>query len=192
MKKLLLVLPLLTACNDNHHNNAPQYVQPPQAYTQEQYAQPVVQPQYAPQPQYVQPQQPVVIQQESSGVGSFVAGAAAGALAGHVYNKMNESDTHAPSFNRSYTPGSSNYSGTATPPVIPAAKPSNMDMAKLSESTKQPLNTSPTPATPKPGSMDMSRLSPPRTPSVSISKPAASAPRVGGMNMSRLSSNGRR
>jgi hypothetical protein len=190
MKKVLLVAPVLvalTGCGSSEHDRQvqaqqqiqaqqqqiiaqQQQLQAQQAEYQQQYTPPVQQyaPQVIPQQQYAQP--PVIVHQteSSSGVGSFVAGAAAGALAGHVYNKMNEQPV-APTHDTHYSsnslpaarntppmptvapplPEKKNYMDTAkfasTPPVnlakpapiiskpVPAAKPSFMNMSKLSK-----------------------------------------------------------
>lgn len=184
----------LVGCGDDHPHQVQQpYVQPqvivqqaPPEYAQQQYA-----PQQYAQPQYVQPQviQPQVVQHESgSGVGSFIAGAAAGALAGHLMTKDDHNTS--PSYNdHNY---SSNYerspsarqmlSQTTTVPVpaLPVPEKKNyMDMNKLSASAKQQFNTGTPAALPKPNGMDMSRLSAPSRPTVSLSKPSA-------MNMSKL------
>jgi hypothetical protein len=147
-----------------------QYQQPYQdpQYAQQQYAQPQYQ-----QPQYQQPVvvQPQVVQHESSsGIGSFVAGAAAGALAGHLMTK----DDHNPS--PRYNSSSHDYGSTARSALQPSTAPSTfqapapalvkknyMDMSKLSASAKQqiPGVTSaprPTVSLAKPSAMNMSKL----------------------------------
>jgi hypothetical protein len=162
-----------------------------QLNTQQQYA-PGVQPQYGVAP--IAGQVPVIVQQQpsGSGVGTFVAGAAAGALAGHVYNKMNEPDTHsAPTSPVSPTSTNVAPAHTTTNTPTPAVKTGGMDMAKLSESAKQQFNTgAPTPVavapTPKPNGMDMSKLSTP-APTVSLAKPTVAPKPSGFMNMGKSS-----
>ena len=134
MKKLL-ILPLLLLGCDNH-SNYPQ----PQIVQQN--------------PAYVQPSQPVIIQQESSsGLGSFAAGAAVGALAGHVATNMvnDKKDAPTPSVATVSNASVSNAS-VSNASVSNAPKVNHMDMSKLSESNHKPIS--------KPiSSMNMSKLS---------------------------------
>ena len=129
MKKLL-ILPLLLLGCDNHSN-----------YPQPQIVQQV--------PAYVPPSQPVIVQQESSsGLGSFAAGAAVGALAGHVATNMVNDKKDAP------TPSVATVSNASVSnaSVSNAPKVNHMDMSKLSESNHKPIS--------KPiSSMNMSKLS---------------------------------
>ena len=161
----------LIGCGDDKHQQQPIIVQAPQPqYIQQD---PQYQQQYA-QPQYQQPViQPQVVQHDSgSGVGSFVAGAAAGALAGHLLTKNDHDVSPSPNSGSSYNSTSHDYGSTsrsvlqpqtnvAPTPVQP--KKNYMDMDKLSASAKQPI----------PGVTNAPR------PPVSLAKPSA-------LNMSKL------
>lgn len=189
MKKILLVAPVvmvLAGCNSDHDRQVQaqqqiqaqqqqifaqqQQLQTQQAEYQQQYAPPVQQ--YAPpQPQYAQP--PVVVHQaeSSSGVGSFVAGAAAGALAGHVYNKMNEQPTGSAYDSHHSAPatiGARGLQHAGNPPTMPTvalpAKKNYMDTAKFGSvppvnlAKPAPVVSKPAPAA-KSNFMNMSKLS---------------------------------
>lgn len=200
MKKLVLLSVAaiaLTACSDDKEKQYQQQLQALQLQ-QQQFAQ---QQQYAPapmQPQVIQsPAAPVVVQPQQQD--NTLTNMALGAMIGHTISNMGNNNSQPVERivehktvivdNRSNTtPAPVQSLNTVTPPPASTsqAKPSSMDMNKLSESAKQTFNTGgATTQTAKPSGMDMSKMSSGYSastsrPSVSLAKPSSS------MNMSKL------